>query len=57
MENHRLYEIERLHMLGTHESERLKVTALNFFSPTASPLFKKLVVSYYDTTPIGRAEG
>jgi len=52
-------------MLGTPESERLKVTALNLWeaarfpligrfpasrptSPTASPLFKKLIFSYYD---------
>jgi hypothetical protein len=37
-------------MLGTRESGRLKVTALNLFHPTASPLSKKLVFSYYDTT-------
>ncbi len=37
-------------MLGTPESERLKVTALNLFHPTASPPFKKWVFSYYDTT-------
>ena len=41
MENRRLYEIECLHMLGTPESERLKVTALNLFHPTASPPFPK----------------
>jgi len=28
-------------MLGTPESERLKVTALNLFHPTASPPFQK----------------
>jgi hypothetical protein len=33
----RLYKIECLHMLGTPESERLKVTALNLFHPTAPP--------------------
>ncbi len=43
MGNRRLYKIECLHMLGTPESERLKVTALNLFHPTVSPLFKKLV--------------
>ena len=43
MGNDRLYKIEYLHMLGTPESERLKVTVLNLFHPTASPLFKKLV--------------
>jgi len=28
-------------MLGTPESERLEVTALNLFHPTASPPFQK----------------
>jgi hypothetical protein len=28
-------------IVGTPESERLKVTALNLFHPTASPLFQK----------------
>jgi hypothetical protein len=32
-----LYKIECLHTLGTPESERLKVTALNLFHLTASP--------------------
>ena len=41
MGNRRLYKIECLHMLGTRESERLKVTALNLFHPTASPLFRR----------------
>jgi hypothetical protein len=50
MGNRRLYKIECLHMLGTLESERLKVTALNLSPPTASPLSNKLVFSYYDTT-------
>jgi len=39
MGNGRLYKIERLHAPGTHESERLEVTALNLFHPTASPRF------------------
>jgi len=43
-------------MLGTPESERLKVTALNPFHPTVSPIFKKWFFSYYDTTPNGRGE-
>ena len=42
MGNRRLYKIECLHTLGTPESERLKVTALNLFHPTASPLFQKV---------------
>jgi hypothetical protein len=29
-------------MLGTPESERFKVTALNLFHPTASPPFQKV---------------
>jgi len=36
-------------MFGTPESERLKVTALNLFHPTASPSFQKWSFSYYDT--------
>jgi len=48
MGNRRLHKTECAHMLGTPESERLKVTALNLFHPTASPLFKKLIFSYYD---------
>jgi hypothetical protein len=56
MGNRRLYKIECLHMLGTRESERLKVTALNLFHPTASPSFNKLVISYYDTTSEGGDE-
>ena len=43
MENYRLYKIQRFHMLVTLESERLKVTALNLFHPTASPPFQQCV--------------
>ncbi len=32
-----MYQIERFHTPGASESERLKVTALNLFHPTASP--------------------
>jgi len=39
MGNRRLHRIECIHMFGTPESERLKVTAL-IFSPTALPLQK-----------------
>jgi len=42
MGNRRFYIIECLHTLGTAESERLKVTALNLFHPTASPPFQKV---------------
>jgi len=49
MGNRPLYKIGCLHTLGTFESERLKVTALNLFHPTTSPLFKKSVFPYCDT--------
>jgi hypothetical protein len=57
MGNRLLYKIEYLHTLGTSESEWLKVTALNLFHPTASPLFKKSVSSYYDTVSKGGGGG
>ena len=38
-------------MLGTSESERLRVTALNLFHPTASPLSKE-VVFHVATQPL-----
>jgi hypothetical protein len=38
----RLYKIEYFHMLGTPESEPLKVTAPNLFHPTASPPFQEV---------------
>ena len=40
MGNRRLYKAECIHMLGTLESEHLKVTALNLFHPTASSPFQ-----------------
>jgi len=42
MGNCHLYKIECFHMLGATESERLKVTALNLFHPTAFPTFQKV---------------
>jgi hypothetical protein len=42
MGNRRLYKIQSLHTVGMPESERLKVTALNLFYPTASSPFKKV---------------
>jgi hypothetical protein len=36
-------------MVGDAESKRLKVAALNLFHPTASPLFRKAIISYCDT--------
>ena len=45
-------KIECLHMLGTYESERLKVTALNLFHPTASPLGAKVSLIHIVTQPL-----
>ena len=42
MGNRRLHKIERFYTLVTPESERLKVTALNLFHPTASPRPQKV---------------
>jgi hypothetical protein len=42
MGNRRLYDNKCIHMLGTPESERLKVPALNLFHPTASPSFPRV---------------
>ena len=49
MGNHRLYKIQCLQTLGTIESERLKVTALNLFHPTVSPPFQKVDLFYIAT--------
>ena len=64
MGNRRLYKIEHFHTLGTSESERLKVTALNLFHPTASPRLPKDRFLYVATQPLragslpaGRQEG
>jgi hypothetical protein len=67
MGNHRFCKIECLHALGTAESERLKVTALNLWEnthlaaasrlsahPTTSPPFQKVgFFSYCDTVSKG----
>jgi hypothetical protein len=42
MGNRRLHHMEYFHTFGMPESERLKVTDLNLFHPTASPLFEKV---------------
>ena len=57
MGNRRLYEIEGIHMLGISESERLRVTALNLFHPTVSPLSNEVVFSRCDTASPGRGSG
>jgi hypothetical protein len=49
MGNHRLHEIESIHMLGAPESDRLKVTTLNLFHPTTSPPFERGGFSFYVT--------
>ena len=51
MGNLRLYKIECFHKLGTSESERLKVTALNLFHPTASPPLYKSHLFLIATQP------
>ena len=56
MGNRRLYKIEHFDTLGTSESERLKVTALNLFHPTASPFSEKSFFSYCDTVPKGEGK-
>ena len=53
MGNRRLYKIECLHTLGTPESERLKVTALNLFHPTTSPPFQKVGFFQIATQSLG----
>jgi hypothetical protein len=55
MGNRRLYKIERFHRLGASESERLKVTALNLFHPTASPPFSK--VGFFNITTQSQKAG
>ena len=58
MGNRRLYKIERFHAPGASESEPLKVTALNLFHPTASPLFPKNRFFHIATqSPVGRGIG
>jgi hypothetical protein len=56
MGNRHLYKIECLHMLGTLESERPKVTALNLFPPTASPLFHDVGFFHIVTQPLEKRE-
>ncbi len=53
MGNRRLYKIECLQTLGTSESERLKVTALNLFTRPPLPLVQKSVLSYFETASDG----
>jgi len=58
MGNCHSYKIEIFHTLGTPESERINVTALNLFHPTASPLFQN--VGFFNTVtqpPRGRGRG
>ncbi len=53
MGNRRLYKTECFHKLGTLESERLKVSALNLFHPTTSPLSKESVFSVLRHSLVG----
>ncbi len=57
MENGRLYKIEFTHTLGTPDSERIKVAALNLFHPTAFPRCQMAVFLYCDTVSLGRGMG
>ena len=53
MGNCHLHKIEFFHTLGTPESERLKVTALNLFHLTTSPPFQKVGFFHITTQPPG----
>jgi hypothetical protein len=58
MGNRRLHKTERFNTLGIPESERLKVTALNLFHPTASPLLQNVGVFHIATQPSeGKGKG
>ena len=57
MGNRCLYKAEWIHVLGTPESERLNVTALNLCHPTASPAFQRVGFSYCDTVSGERGRG
>ena len=60
MGDHRLSNVQFLQTLGTFESERLKVTALNLFHPTVSPFLRKLIFFYVMTQSLvgeGTGEG
>jgi hypothetical protein len=52
MGNRRLYNTKCIHMLGTPESELLKVAALNLFHPTASPPFQRVGFFHIATQPL-----
>ena len=56
MGNRRLHYTERIHMLGTPESERLKVTALNLFHPIRLLPFPKGGFFHIVTHPPRRKE-
>jgi hypothetical protein len=49
MGNSHFYKIESLDTLGAPDSERIKVTALNLFHPTASPPFQNVGFFYIVT--------
>jgi hypothetical protein len=52
MGEHQLNRIELFHTFGTPESGRLKVTALNLFHPTVSPLFPGNRFFHISTQPL-----
>jgi hypothetical protein len=55
MGNRPLCKIVRIHTLGTPESEGLRVTALNLYHPTTSPLLQN-VSSLIVTQPPSRGK-
>ncbi len=57
MGNDRSYKIESPHTLRTAESDRLKITALNLFHPTASPPFQKVSFFILQHSLVGGREG
>ena len=57
MGNRRLYNTKCIHMLGTPESELLKVAALNLFHPTASPPFQRVFFIFRHSLLTGEGGG
>jgi len=57
MGNRRWFKMESFPRVGNSESKRLKVAALNLFHPTASPLFRKAICSYYETASMRERAG
>ncbi len=56
MGNRHLYKIGCFHTLGTLESERLKVTALNLFHPIAFSPLENICFFHIATQPLEEEE-